>query len=73
MLVLSVFAGASYELKQALIVNPHDLDGVADAIATASNMSLPERLERWHCMLQQLQENDIGIWRARYLQALEAT
>lgn len=72
-LVLSVFAGASYELKQALIVNPHDLDGVADAIAMASNMPLPERLERWHCMLQQLQENDIGIWRARYLQALEAT
>jgi trehalose 6-phosphate synthase (EC 2.4.1.15) len=71
-LILSVFAGAAYELKEALMVNPHDLDGVADAIATASNMPLPERLERWRTMLRQLQENDIGTWRKRYLEALEA-
>ena len=32
-LVLSLLAGAADELKQALLVNPHDLDGVADAIA----------------------------------------
>src|SRR5690606_23594954 len=35
-LVLSSLAGAADEMKEALIVNPHDLDGVADAIATAS-------------------------------------
>ena len=71
-LVLSVLAGAASELKQALIVNPHDLDGVADAIATASEMSLPERIERWQAMMQHLRENDIGVWRRRYLDALDA-
>ena len=42
-LVLSLLAGAADELKQALLVNPHDLDGVADAIATAATMSLSRR------------------------------
>ena len=46
-LVLSLLAGAADELKQALLVNPHDLDGVADAIATAATMSLRKRKERW--------------------------
>ncbi|MEO8364819.1 MAG: alpha,alpha-trehalose-phosphate synthase (UDP-forming) [Pseudoxanthomonas sp.] len=71
-LVLSIFAGAATEMKEALIVNPHDLDGVADAIATASGMALAERIERWRALMDQLQENDIGAWRRRYLHALEA-
>ena len=71
-LVLSILAGAADEMKQALIVNPHDLDGVADAIATASAMPLAERVERWRALMDQLQANDIGAWRRRYLQALEA-
>jgi trehalose 6-phosphate synthase len=71
-LVLSILAGAASEMKEALIVNPHDLDGVADAIATASSMPLAERRERWRALMDQLQENDIGAWRTRYLQALEA-
>ena len=71
-LVLSILAGAASEMKEALIVNPHDLDGVADAIATASSMPLTERIERWRALMDQLQENDIGTWRRRYLDALEA-
>jgi len=51
MLVLSLLAGAADELKQALLVNPHDLDGVADAIATAANMPRAERIERWRVMM----------------------
>ncbi|HZF97952.1 MAG TPA: trehalose-6-phosphate synthase, partial [Pseudoxanthomonas sp.] len=70
-LVLSILAGAAYEMKEALIVNPHDLDGVADAIATASNMPKPQRIERWRALMDQLETNDIGAWRQRYLQALE--
>ena len=31
-LVLSEFAGAAIELKDALLVNPHDTDGVKDAL-----------------------------------------
>ncbi|HLM52976.1 MAG TPA: alpha,alpha-trehalose-phosphate synthase (UDP-forming) [Pseudoxanthomonas sp.] len=71
-LVLSILAGAAYEMKEALIVNPHDLDGVADAIATASNMPKPQRIERWRALMDHLETNDIGAWRQRYLQALEA-
>ena len=46
-LVLSRFAGAAQEMPEALIVNPYDLDGVADAIAMAHAMPLGERRERW--------------------------
>ena len=70
-LVLSILAGAADEMKEALIVNPHDLDGVADAIATASTMPLAERVERWRALMAHLRENDIDAWRGRYLQALE--
>ena len=70
-LVLSLLAGAADELKQALLVNPHDLDGVADAIATAANMPRSERIERWRAMMEQLRAHDIHRWRRDYLMALE--
>ncbi|MCD7097487.1 alpha,alpha-trehalose-phosphate synthase (UDP-forming) [Stenotrophomonas sp. MMGLT7] len=70
-LVLSLFAGAADELHGALLVNPYDLDGVADAIATAATMSLPKRIERWRVMMEQLRRYDISYWRRSYLQALE--
>ncbi len=70
-LVLSLLAGAADELKQALLVNPHDLDGVADAIAAAANMPLGERIERWQVMMEHLRQYDIHRWRRDYLLALE--
>ena len=73
MLVLSLLAGAADELKQALLVNPHDLDGVADAIATAANMPRAERIERWRVMMEQLRTHEIHRWRRDYLGALEGT
>jgi len=39
-LVLSKFAGAANELDTALLVNPHDIDGMARTIATALSMPL---------------------------------
>jgi len=70
-LVLSLLAGAADELKQALLVNPHDLDGVADAIATAAGMPRSERVERWQVMMEHLRKFDIHRWRRDYLLALE--
>lgn len=72
-LVLSVLAGAADEMQQALLVNPHDLDGVADAIAIGSNMPRAQRIERWQETMRHLRANDIGHWRRRYLQALADT
>lgn len=46
-LVLSRFAGAARQLGAALLVNPHDVDEVADAIDVALAMSLAEREARW--------------------------
>jgi len=70
-LVLSLLAGAADEMKQALLVNPHDLDGVADAIATAATMSLRRRIERWQAMMEHLRTYDINYWRRSFLQMLE--
>jgi len=46
-LVLSEFAGAAKELDAALLVNPHDIDGMAQAIGRAWDMPLEERRARW--------------------------
>jgi trehalose 6-phosphate synthase len=71
MLVLSSLAGAAAELTEAVIVNPHDLNDVADGIATAINMSLAERKERHTAMLATLRKNDITAWRTRFVEALQ--
>ena len=71
-LVLSSFAGAARELDSAILVNPYDLDGVADAIAIAMHMPLPERKERWQAMMDTLRTHDITAWRRTYLAALAA-
>ena len=69
-LVLSRFAGAVNELHEALVVNPFDTDGVADAIATAHTMPLAERRDRWRAMMDTLERYDITAWRKDYLSAL---
>ncbi|MFT4197420.1 MAG: alpha,alpha-trehalose-phosphate synthase (UDP-forming) [Pseudoxanthomonas sp.] len=72
-LVLSLMAGAVFELEQALVVNPYDPDGMADAIANAATMSRDKRVERWQAMMEHLRRHDINAWRRDYLQALERT
>ena len=71
-LVLSRFAGAAIELPEAVLVNPYDVDGVADAIAQALSMPKSERRERWHAMIQRLRRADITAWRRRFLAELRA-
>ena len=53
-LVLSKFAGAANELDTALLVNPHDIDGMARTIAIALSMPLTERRMRWEAMMAKL-------------------
>ena len=69
-LVLSRFAGAARELDSALIVNPLDYDGVADAIARGLEMPLEERRERWSAMMEKLRANTLATWRDRFLNVL---
>ena len=70
-LVLSRFAGAARELKDALIVNPHDVDETAAALHAALTMPGEQRIERWRRMMSVLQQNTVGVWRERFLHALE--
>jgi len=73
MLVLSCFAGAAQELGEAIIVNPYDTEGVADAIRQGLDMPLGERRERWTAMMKTLSRNDVAAWREGFLAALAAT
>ena len=66
-LVLSRFAGAAAELDGALIVNPHELEAMAEAIGTALEMPLEERKERHARMFAHLVANDIDRWAERFL------
>ena len=69
-LVLSKFAGAANELDTALIVNPHDIDGMARTIAIALSMPLTERRMRWEAMMAKLRGHTIQQWFADFTDAL---
>jgi trehalose 6-phosphate synthase len=72
-LVLSKFAGAANELDTALLVNPHDIDGMARTIATALLMPLPERRMRWEAMMAKLRAGTIQQWFTDFVDALQET
>ncbi|MCP3474848.1 trehalose-6-phosphate synthase [Bradyrhizobium sp. CCGUVB1N3] len=70
-LVLSKFAGAANELDTALVVNPHDIDGMARAISIAASMPLTERKMRWEAMMKKLRGHTIQQWSADFVAELE--
>ena len=72
-LVLSKFAGAANELDTALLVNPHDIDGMARTIATALSMPLSERRLRWEAMMDKLRNHTIQQWFTDFVDALQTT
>ncbi|HCC49182.1 MAG TPA: trehalose-6-phosphate synthase [Elusimicrobia bacterium] len=69
-LILSRFAGASRDLKDALIVNPYDIEQMADAIYYSLNMPKPEVEERMTRMRQEIHENNIYKWAANLTEEL---
>ena len=72
-LVLSEFAGAAKELDAAVLVNPHDIDGMARALSLALMMTREERVERWKAMIQTLKIHSIHAWFSDFCQALGDT
>ena len=72
-LVLSKFAGAANELDAALLVNPHDIDGMARTLATALSMPLVERRMRWEALMARLRDHTIQQWFADFIEALQDT
>lgn len=69
-LILSRFAGASRDLKDALIVNPYDIEQMADAIYYSLTMPEAEMEERMTRMRQQIHENNIYKWAANLTEEL---
>lgn len=70
-LVLSEFAGAADHLKQAILVNPHDIDGLKDAIMRAIHISPGEATRRMRTMRRQILQNDVEQWSQSFLRALQ--
>jgi trehalose 6-phosphate synthase len=69
-LVLSEFTGAATELRQAYLVNPHDLEGVKDTIEAALNQSVDEGRRRMRALRRQVLAHDVDRWARSFLDAL---
>jgi trehalose 6-phosphate synthase len=69
-LVLSEFAGAASELKQAYLVNPHDINGLKQAMLDAVKAAPRERRRRMKALRKQVMENHIDLWAANFLTEL---
>ena len=61
-LILSIFTGAARELRDALQVNPYDLDQTAEAIRTALEMDPDEKQSRMQHMRRAIREHNIYQW-----------
>src|SRR4051812_34055005 len=70
-LVLSEFAGAAAELRQAYMVNPYDINGMKATIMEATRASARERRRRMRAMRKTVLEHDVKDWARRFLQVLE--
>jgi trehalose 6-phosphate synthase len=66
-LVLSRFCGAADDLKEAIVVNPYDLDGTARALKLALEMPQAERKSRWISLMERVRLNSAKAWRDQFL------
>ncbi|MFC0623725.1 alpha,alpha-trehalose-phosphate synthase (UDP-forming) [Kribbella deserti] len=71
-LVLSEFAGAADEFRQAFLVNPHDINGMKDTIVEAMHTDDRQLGRRMKAMRKHLAAHDVNVWAAAFLKALHA-
>jgi trehalose 6-phosphate synthase len=69
-LVLSEFTGAADELAGAFRVNPHDIEGLKDAIVRAAETSPAEARRRMRAMRKRVFEYDVARWATSFLDVL---
>ncbi|WP_297694702.1 trehalose-6-phosphate synthase [Phenylobacterium sp.] len=70
-LILSRFAGAARQMREALLVNPNSPDEIADALRRALAMDKPERIRRWRALYDNVRREDVTAWRDSFVAALE--
>ena len=72
-LVLSEFTGAAAELRRAYLTNPHDSEGVKDAIEAALHQTPEEGRRRMRALRRQVLAHDLDRWARSFLDAMAAT
>jgi len=71
-LVLSEFTGAARELRAALQINPHDLDGMESTIERAVHMPPAEQARRMRTLRSVIRHHDVHDWARSFFKALTA-
>ena len=71
-LILSEFAGAAEQLREALITNPYDADRLAEIMWQSVTMDLDEQVSRMRAMRRQLNRNTVFDWARKCIEAIEA-
>ena len=71
-LILSRFAGAALQLKEALIVNPFSREDVSEAIRRGLAMPKQERIDRWQALNENVRRENVFAWRDNFVAALKA-
>jgi trehalose-6-phosphate synthase len=71
-LVLSEFTGAAHELSAALLVNPHDIDGMAAILYQALTLEAGQQRERMRALRRTIAEHDVYEWAREFFEALAA-
>jgi len=71
-LILSEAAGASREMRRAILVNPRDEEGMADAMHEALTMPRADARHRMAILRMQVKRHDVHVWADEFLEALSA-
>ncbi len=69
-LVLSEFAGAADELRQAFLINPYDINGMKSTMLEAINARPRDLQRRMKAMRKTVSEHDVSDWASGFLEAL---
>lgn len=70
-LVLSEFTGAAHELHQASMVNPHDIEGMKQAILRAVDSDPAERRRTMRALRRRVHDHDVQRWASMFLESLD--
>jgi trehalose 6-phosphate synthase len=70
-LILSEFAGAAAELNRSFLVNPYDIDGMKQAMLTATQAAPTELARRMRSMRRHVIDYDVDRWAHEFLESLE--
>ncbi len=69
-LVLSEFAGAAEELRQAFLINPYDINGMKSTMLRAYHAEPRELTRRMRAMRKQVRDKDVAFWARSFLDSL---